>query len=328
MPQQGNHKIFSTNSVSFGQEALDIFNYQLNNNAVYRDFVQALGIRTQDVREVKDIPFLPVRFFKTHPVVTGDFSPEAVFESSGTTGMVSSRHLVRDVKLYEESFSRGFSVFYGDITDYCVIGLLPSYLERGHSSLVYMVDRLISQSGNPESGFYLDEYAKLASVLQSLEERGQPVLLIGVSFALLDFAELYPMTLKHTIIMETGGMKGRRKELIRQELHAILKSAFNQSSIHSEYGMTELLSQAYSKGDGVYRCPPWMKVLLRDDEDPLHVMYTGTGVVNVIDLTNIHSCSFIATDDAGKVYSDGSFEILGRTDGSDMRGCSLLVVSQ
>lgn len=328
MPQQGNHKIFSTNSVSFGQEALDIFNYQLNNNAVYRDFVQALGIRTQDVREVKDIPFLPVRFFKTHPVVTGDFSPEAVFESSGTTGMVSSRHLVRDVKLYEESFSRGFSVFYGDITDYCVIGLLPSYLERGHSSLVYMVDRLISQSGNPESGFYLDEYAKLASVLQSLEERGQPVLLIGVSFALLDFAELYPMTLKHTIIMETGGMKGRRKELIRQELHAILKSAFNQSSIHSEYGMTELLSQAYSKGDGVYRCPPWMKVLLRDDEDPLHVMYTGTGVVNVIDLANIHSCSFIATDDAGKVYSDGSFEILGRTDGSDMRGCSLLVVSQ
>lgn len=328
MPQQGNHKIFSTNSVSFGQEALDIFNYQLNNNAVYRDFVQALGIRTQDVREVKDIPFLPVRFFKTHPVVTGDFSPEAVFESSGTTGMVSSRHMVRDVKLYEESFSRGFSVFYGDITDYCVIGLLPSYLERGHSSLVYMVDRLISQSGNPESGFYLDEYAKLASVLQSLEERGQPVLLIGVSFALLDFAELYPMTLKHTIIMETGGMKGRRKELIRQELHAILKSAFNQSSIHSEYGMTELLSQAYSKGDGVYRCPPWMKVLLRDDEDPLHVMYTGTGVVNVIDLTNIHSCSFIATDDAGKVYSDGSFEILGRTDGSDMRGCSLLVVSQ
>lgn len=328
MPQQGNHKIFSTNSVSFGQEALDIFNYQLNNNAVYRDFVQALGIRTQDVREVKDIPFLPVRFFKTHPVVTGDFSPEAVFESSGTTGMVSSRHMVRDVKLYEESFSRGFSVFYGDITDYCVIGLLPSYLERGHSSLVYMVDRLISQSGNPESGFYLDEYAKLASVLQSLEERGQPVLLIGVSFALLDFAELYPMTLKHTIIMETGGMKGRRKELIRQELHAILKSAFNQSSIHSEYGMTELLSQAYSKGDGVYRCPPWMKVLLRDDEDPLHVMYTGTGVVNVIDLANIHSCSFIATDDAGKVYSDGSFEILGRTDGSDMRGCSLLVVSQ
>ncbi len=327
MPQQGNHKIFSTNSVSFGQEALDIFNYQLNNNAVYCDFVQALGIRTQDVREVKDIPFLPVRFFKTHPVVTGDFSPEAVFESSGTTGMVSSRHLVRDVKLYEESFSRGFSVFYGDITDYCVIGLLPSYLERGHSSLVYMVDRLISQSGHPESGFYLDEYAKLASVLQSLEERGQPVLLIGVSFALLDFAELYPMTLKHTIIMETGGMKGRRKELIRQELHAILKSAFNQSSIHSEYGMTELLSQAYSRGKGIFECANTLKIVVRESTDPMEILPPGRhGLINAIDLGNLDSCAFIATDDVGIVYPDGSFKVLGRMDGADVRGCNLMVV--
>jgi len=242
--------------------------------------------------------------------------------------MISSRHLVKDLSLYRESFTRGFELFYGSASEYCIIGLLPSYLERENSSLVLMADDLIRQSGHPQSGFYLNEFDKLAALLRELESREQKTLLIGVSFALLDFAEQYPIPLKHTIIMETGGMKGRRKELIRQELHAILQQSFSLSAIHSEYGMTELLSQAYSKGEGIYHCPPWMKILLRDDEDPLRVITSGSGVVNVIDLANIHSCSFIATDDAGKVYPDGSFEILGRVDGSDMRGCSLLVINQ
>ena len=325
---QENHKIFSTRDIGFEARAQEIFQFQLKNNAVYGAFVKALGTDTSRVDSITRIPFLPVRFFKSLEVKTGEFEPEAVFESSGTTGMISSRHLVKDLSLYRESFTRGFELFYGSASEYCIIGLLPSYLERGHSSLVLMVDDLIRQSGHPQSGFYLNEFDKLAAVLRELESREQKTLLIGVSFALLDFAEQYPIPLKHTIIMETGGMKGRRKELIRQELHAILQQSFSLSAIHSEYGMTELLSQAYSKGDGIYHCPPWMKILLRDDEDPLRLITSGSGVVNVIDMANIHSCSFIATDDAGKVYPDGSFEILGRVDGSDMRGCSLLVVSQ
>ena len=325
---QENHKIFSTRDIGFEARALEVFQFQLKNNAVYGAFVKALGTDTSRVTALAQIPFLPVRFFKYMEVKTGEFEPEAVFESSGTTGMISSRHLVKDLSLYRESFTRGFELFYGPASEYCIIGLLPSYLERENSSLVLMVDDLIRQSGHPQSGFYLNEFDKLAAVLRELESREQKTLLIGVSFALLDFAEQYPIPLKHTIIMETGGMKGRRKEMIRQELHAILQHSFSLSAIHSEYGMTELLSQAYSKGDGIYHCPPWMKILLRDDEDPLRVITSGSGVVNVIDLANIHSCSFIATDDAGKVYPDGSFEILGRVDGSDMRGCSLLVVSQ
>ncbi len=325
---QENHKIFSTGESGFEALALEIFQYQLKNNAVYGAFVKALGTDTSRVDSLARIPFLPVRFFKNMKIKSGDFEPAAVFESSGTTGMVNSRHLVKDLSIYQESFTRGFELIYGPASEFCIIGLLPSYLERGNSSLVYMVDKLIRQSGHPQSGFYLNEFDKLAIVLQELESRQQKTLLIGVSFALLDFVEKYQIPLKHTIIMETGGMKGRRKELIRPELHRILKAAFSVPVIHSEYGMTELLSQAYSKGEGIYHCPPWMKVLLRDDEDPLRVITSGSGVVNVIDLANIHSCSFIASDDAGKVYSDGSFEILGRVDGSDMRGCSLLVVSQ
>jgi len=325
---QENHKIFSTGEIGFEALALEIFQYQLKNNAVYGAYVKALGTDTSRVDSITRIPFLPVRFFKNREIKTGDFEPAAVFESSGTTGMVNSRHLVKELTLYRGSFTLGFELFYGPASEYCIIGLLPSYLERGHSSLVYMVDELIRQSGHPKSGFYLNEFEKLAAVLMELESRQQKTLLIGVSFALLDFAEQNQIPLKHTVIMETGGMKGRRKELIRPEMHAILQQAFHIPFIHSEYGMTELLSQAYSKGEGIYHCPPWMKVLLRDDEDPLQVMTTGTGVVNVIDLANIHSCSFIATEDAGKVYPDGSFEILGRVDGSDLRGCSLLVVSQ
>lgn len=325
---QENHKIFSTTDIGFEARALEIFQFQLKNNAVYGAYVKALGTDTSRVDSITRIPFLPVRFFKSLEVINGEFEPEAVFESSGTTGMISSRHLVKDLSLYRESFTRGFELFYGSASEYCIIGLLPSYLERGHSSLVLMVDDLIRQSGHAQSGFYLNEFDKLAAVLRELESREQKTLLIGVSFALLDFAEQYPIPLKHTIIMETGGMKGRRKELIRQELHAILQQSFSLSAIHSEYGMTELLSQAYSRGDGIYHCPPWMKILLRDDEDPLRLITSGSGVVNVIDMANIHSCSFIATDDAGKVYPDGSFEILGRVDGSDMRGCSLLVASE
>ena len=325
---QENHKIFSTRDIGFEARALEVFQFQLKNNAVYGAFVKALGTDTSRVTALAQIPFLPVRFFKSLEVKTGEFEHETVFESSGTTGMISSRHMVKDLSLYRESFTRGFELFYGSASEYCIIGLLPSYLERENSSLVLMADDLIRQSGHPQSGFYLNEFDKLAALLRELESREQKTLLIGVSFALLDFAEQYPIPLKHTIIMETGGMKGRRKEMIRQELHAILQQSFSLSAIHSEYGMTELLSQAYSKGEGIYHCPPWMKILLRDDEDPLRVITSGSGVVNVIDLANIHSCSFIASDDAGKVYSDGSFEILGRVDGSDMRGCSLLVVSQ
>lgn len=326
MFEQGNHKIFSTDDRGFEALALDIFHYQRKNNAVYGAYVEALGVNPARVDRLQSIPFLPIRFFKSREIKTGVFEPEAVFESSGTTGMINSRHLVKDISLYRESFTKAFELFYGPASGYCILGLLPSYLERGNSSLVMMVDELIRMSGHPQSGFYLNEFDQLAGVLQELEARQQPTLLIGVSFALLDFAEKYQLPLKHTIIMETGGMKGRRKEMVRPELHGILKYAFSLPAIHSEYGMTELLSQAYSKGEGLYRCPPWMKILLRDDEDPLNILSTGAGVVNVIDLANLHSCSFIATDDAGKLYPDGSFEILGRVDGSDMRGCSLLVV--
>ncbi len=328
MFEQGNHKIFTAGESGFEALAMEIFQHQFKNNAVYRAYVKALGTDPARVDSVTKIPFLPIRFFKTIEVRSGAFEPEAMFESSGTTGMQNSRHLVKDLSLYKESFTRGFEHFYGPASDYCIIGLLPSYLERGHSSLVYMVDELIRQSGHPQSGFYLHELDKLAAVLQDLEARQQRTLLIGVSFALLDFAEQYKLPLKHTIIMETGGMKGRRKELIRPEMHAILQQSFSIPAIHSEYGMTELLSQAYSKGEGLFRCPSWMKVLVRDDEDPLHVSSAGAGVINVIDLANIHSCSFIATEDAGNIRPDTSFEILGRVDGSDLRGCSLMVVSQ
>ncbi len=331
MEGQEIHKIFDNSRDNFEALALDIFRFQYRENPVYKAYSDALQVNVEKVQSLQQIPFLPIRFFKSHPVMTGEFVPQAVFQSSGTTGTVSSRHLVKDISLYKESFNRGFSLFYGDISDYCVIGLLPSYMERGNSSLVFMVNELVRQCGHPQSGFYLDEFAKLASVLRQLEEAGQKTLLIGVSFALLDFAKLFPQPLKHTIVVETGGMKGRRKEMIREELHEELKKAFQVSAIHSEYGMTELLSQAWSAGEGVFRCPPWMRVLIRDEDDPftLHMpslRHTAAqrGVINIIDLANIYSCSFIATDDAGKLYTDGSFDISGRVDNSDIRGCSLM----
>jgi hypothetical protein len=319
-------KIFATDQAGFEQLALDIFRYQAANNDMYRSFVEALHIEVSTVSRLEDIPFLPIRFFKTGKVVTGEFDPQLIFESSGTTGMVPSRHYVRDGWLYERSFLSMFRQSYGEPGDWCIIGLLPSYLERKHSSLVYMVEKLVQLSGRKESGFYLNEFDQLGHMLEQLEKKQQKTWLIGVSFALLDFAASHPMQLNSTVVVETGGMKGRGEELIREELHQRLAAAFQKESIHSEYGMTELLSQAYSSGSGIFRSPGWMKVLVREDEDPFVVSRSGSGIINIIDLANIHSCSFIATDDVGRVREDGSFEVLGRVDGSDLRGCSLLLM--
>ncbi|MEX6687338.1 acyl transferase [Danxiaibacter flavus] len=313
-----------TGKIDFTATALNFFNYQYAENSVYRQWCDVT--KTDNVQTLQQIAYLPISFFKTHAVKTGEYEPQIAFSSSGTTQTINSNHFVRDVSVYEESFIKAFELFYGDIKDWCIIGLLPAYLERKGSSLVYMVDKLIGLSGNPLSGFYLDEFGKLAEVLKQTESNGQKVLLIGVTFALLDFAEQFPMPLKHTTIMETGGMKGRRRELTRQEVHGLLHKGLGVSAIHSEYGMTELLSQAYSKVEGRFVCPPWMKILVRDEEDPFLVKTSGRGIINVIDLANHDSCCFIATDDVGIVYEDGSFEVWGRLDNSDIRGCSLLVV--
>lgn len=305
---------------------LHLFHHQWQHNSVYRNWCDLVNCDPAEVQQLNQIPFLPISFFKTHSVVTGEFVPQITFTSSGTTQTVNSKHYVKDISLYHKSFTTAFELFYGDIKNLCIIGLLPSYLERNGSSLVLMVDELIKASQHPQSGFYLYDFDKLKTTLQRLEADRQPTLLIGVTFALLDFAEAYCVPLHHTIIMETGGMKGRKEELTREAVHTKLKAAFCLSSIHSEYGMTELLSQAYSKGNGLYRCPPWMKVLVREEDDPLSVQLTGRGVLNIIDLANTDSCAFIATDDAGIVYPDGSFEVLGRIDNSDLRGCSLLTL--
>jgi len=282
------------------------------------------------VDEIEKIPFLPISFFKTDEIKTGKFNAEVIFKSSGTTQTINSQHHVKDVSIYIQSFTTTFKKIYGDTQEWCVLGLLPSYLEKGNSSLVYMVDDLIKQSQHPQSGFYLYDLEKLKETLYLLEREDQKTLLIGVTYALLDFAEKFPVGLKNTIIMETGGMKGRREELTRMEVHDQLKKAFGKTEIHSEYGMTELLSQAYAKEEGRFQCPPWMKILIRDDEDPLSVQRSTSGVVsgaiNIIDLANVYGCSFIATDDVGKLHNDKSFEVLGRMDGSDLRGCSLLTV--
>lgn len=316
---------------NFAETALAVFNFQYLQNPVYNQFCKALQIEPAKVNAINKIPFLPIAFFKTHIVTTTQFKAEALFESSGTTQTINSKHLVKDIALYEQSFLTAFSLFYGDLKDWCIIALLPSYLERKNSSLVMMADKLIEQSGHVQSGFYLNELGKLHKTLLQLEKQQQKTLLIGVTFALLDFAEQYPMQLQHTSIMETGGMKGRREELTRPEVHQILCNSFQLNKIHSEYGMTELLSQAYSKGDGSFNCPPWMKIVLREEDDPLSVQLpndskTISGAINVIDLANVYSCSFIATDDAGKLYPDESFEVLGRLDNSDIRGCSLLAL--
>ena len=317
-------KIFDKKPLPFEELALEAFRYQSSLNPVYAAFIQALGVDPLTVNTLENIPFLPIRFFKSHAVVTEEFTPSLIFESSATTGMITSKHLVKDPSLYQESFEQGFFRQFGPVENWCILGLLPSYLERNNSSLVYMTHHLIHASGHPKSGFYLDNFVALRNTLESLERAQQPTLLIGVTFALLDFAAQYPVPLQCTQLIETGGMKGRRRELIRAEVHAELMHAFQLPLIGAEYGMTELLSQAWSAGNGLFNCPPWMRVLPRDEEDPLTVHQTGPGALNIIDLANIDSCCFIATDDAGKVYPDGTFEMLGRMDGSDLRGCSLL----
>lgn len=321
-------KVFTSSPTAFGQLALDVFRFQYRDNNVYRAFADNIGVDAGSVKSIDSIPFMPVSFFKHHEVATGSFVPETVFESSGTTQTGNSRHLVKSLPLYRDSFVKGFELFYGSPSNWCIVGLLPSYLERENSSLVYMVNELVNMSKHANSGFYLYEHAELAKVITENEQSGQLTLLIGVTFALLDFAEQFSFPLRHTVIMETGGMKGRRKEITRKEVHEILQTAWNLDAIHSEYGMSELLSQAYSAGNGIFKCPPWMKIVMREEDDPLSVKPASqnavNGLINVIDLANIYSCSFIATDDIGKLYPDGSFEVIGRMDGSDVRGCSLL----
>lgn len=321
-------EIFQIKSLEeFKRMALKVFEFQFENNPVYRSFCDLLYIHPSDVKLIEDIPFLPIQFFKSHRVVSSTKPLQKTFTSSGTAGSVASKHHVTELKIYEDSFKKGFQHFYGNIEDYAVLALLPSYLERDGSSLIYMVEHLIKDSKHPESGFYLNNLSELRDILISLDQTGQKILLIGVSFALLDLVEEYQFHLKNTLVMETGGMKGRRKELIRDELHAILKRGFGVETIHSEYGMTELLSQGYSKGNGIFECPSWMKILVRDTEDPLTLLSSKkTGGINIIDLSNINSCSFIATQDLGKVFSNGSFEIIGRFDTSDIRGCNLMVL--
>ena len=320
--------IFSiSNDREFEQLALEVFQFQYQNNPVYHTFCDCLGKSASNVSGISEVPFLPIEFFKVHKIVSSQRKIEAVFESSGTTGNNTSKHYAIDVSLYRQSFRKGFERFYGSIAGYCVLALLPAYLERQGSSLVYMANDYIQQSQHPDSGFYLYDLDALHKTLKKLERAKTKTLLIGVSFAFLDLAEQYPMTLEHCILMETGGMKGRRKELIREELHAILKKAFGITNIHSEYGMTELFSQAYSQGDGIFFTPPWMQVVCRDTEDPLATQSHGkTGGINIIDLANVYSCSFIATQDLGKTFKDGSFEVLGRFDHSDIRGCNLMAL--
>ncbi|MBS1764780.1 MAG: acyl transferase [Bacteroidetes bacterium] len=310
----------------FETTALEIFRLQYENNEVYRRYVQLLGVQPENITQLYQIPFLPVRFFKSHKVVTGNRTPEIIFTSSGTTGQITSKHYVSNLALYRESLTKGFELFYGKPEEWCILALLPSYLEREGSSLVYMCEQLIEKSNHVHSGFYLHDYKKLTSVLKSLEQQKQKTLLIGVSYALLDLAEQYPQQLQYTTIMETGGMKGKRKEMTKEALHEQLKKSFQKEVIHSEYGMTEMLSQAYSDGNGIYHCPPWLKLMVRDSYDPLSPAEgKRAGGVNVIDLANRYSCSFVATQDLGKLNADGTFEIAGRLNDAELRGCNLMI---
>jgi hypothetical protein len=311
---------------NFLPKALSLMHYQAINNLVYREWIESMKVALDRVKNIEEIPFLPINFFKSHTIYTGSESPDFYFESSGTTQDITSKHFVKDLNVYEQSFMECFQQCYGAPQEFCILGLLPNYLERQHSSLVYMTQHLIQASKDTRSGFYLYDFEKLNDTLATLEKEQQKTLLIGVSFALMDFVDAYPQSVEHTIVMETGGMKGRKQELTKPALHAYLANGFGTESIHSEYGMTELLSQAYSKGSGIYTCPPWMKVLVADESDPTTLSTTGRGVLQIIDLANYHSCAFIATEDIGIVHPDGSFEVIGRLDQSARRGCSLLVV--
>jgi phenylacetate-coenzyme A ligase PaaK-like adenylate-forming protein len=315
-----------SSSFPFNELCLNLFHHQYENNLVYREYADLLKIVPEHMNEFHQIPFLPIRFFKSREIKTGDWKEEIIFTSSGTTGDLTSRHFVKDLSLYEKSFLNGFRHFYGEPNEYVILALLPSYLERKGSSLIYMTEKIIGLSANEESGFFLDETDRLFELLKELEKKNKKTILLGVSFALLDFCEKYSLELKNTIVMETGGMKGRKKEITRDELHSVYKKSLGVENVHSEYGMTELLSQAYSKEDGKFHCPPWMKIIITNINDPKEILPFGkTGRVNIIDLANIDSCAFIATDDMGKINQNGSFEISGRIDQSDVRGCNLLV---
>ena len=310
----------------FDELAMEIFRFQAAYNEVYAKYISFLNLDIQSVNNILEIPFLPIQFFKNYSIKTGTWPTKTTFTSSGTTGGSTSCHHVRDLEFYTKNTERGFKHFYGYPAEYCILALLPSYLERSGSSLIFMADHFIKLSKHPQSGFFLKNTAVLLRVLEKLKKDKTPTLLLGVSFALLDMAEQYPVDLQHVIIMETGGMKGRRKELTRQELHSVLKNGFNATSIHSEYGMTELFSQAYSKGDGIFLPAPTMKALTREITDPLSLLSNEkTGVLNIIDLANFDTISFIATEDLGQVYGDGSFKVLGRLDNSDIRGCNLML---
>lgn len=309
--------------IAFEKQALELFVYQYHHNDVYRSYCNLINVDPSDVKKLTEIPFLPIAFFKSHRVSCTD-NTEIIFESSGTGGPVSQHH-VASLTTYKKSFNAAFSHFYGDASKYHILALLPGYFERPNASLVYMCRDLIQQAKPEHSGFYLNQYEALHKALIELNQNSQKTLLIGVSFALLDFCEAFPITLQHTTVMETGGMKGRRRELIREELHMRLKKGFGVDDIHSEYGMTELLSQAYSKGKGIFQTAPSMKVYVRDVHDPKKVSTTGSGGLNIIDLSNKDSCAFIATQDLGKCHGNGQFEVLGRFDSSDVRGCSLMM---
>jgi len=310
----------------FNEAALAIFKYQAEFCVPYQQFITNLNIKADQINKVADIPYLPISFFKSHRVVSNTDAEEIIFSSSGTTGQVQSKHYVTDLKVYEDSFNKAFEQFYGKAEDTCLLALLPSYLERDGSSLIYMIDALLKQSKHPDSGYFLHNHEELFNKLIALKQAGQKTILIGVTYALLDFLEVHQLNFPELIVMETGGMKGKRKEMVREELHEILKGGFGVDAIHSEYGMTELLSQAYSSGNGIFDCPNWMKIVLRDTNDPLTLLNSNqTGGINIIDLANINSCSFIATQDLGRLLPGGSFEVLGRFDNADIRGCNLLV---
>jgi hypothetical protein len=315
----------------FRNAAIALFRRQGVDNPIYRKFLSHLGIDVHEVGDILKIPFLPISFFKTHLLQTGSFIPEVVFESSGTTGTVNSRHGIHSMQYYLDNTLINFKEVYGDPRQYCFLALLPSYLEKGNSSLVAMAKYLMQESGHPENGFYLNNLDQLVSQLLKLDSQSQPVILLGVTYALMDLAERYNLALKHVIVMETGGMKGRKKEITRAELHGLLRERLGVQDIHAEYGMTELQSQAYAVRDGIFRASSTMQVLLRSPDDPFEMWLAGqypgrTGIINIIDLANIHTQAFIATDDLGRFSQDGGFEVLGRVDNCDIRGCSLLAV--
>jgi len=316
----------NTSSTNFESQAIEVFKYQAENILIYKEYLERLKVQVSSIHRISDIPFLPISFFKTHRVFHPNKIEEIVFTSSGTTGVNTSKHLLSDTKIYEASFINAFESFFGKVSEYTILALLPSYLERDGSSLIYMCDKLINWSGQSESGFYLHNLDELSELLLDLERKNRKTILFGVSYALLDLVEKHSFQLKNTIVIETGGMKGQRKEMIKEEFYQVLKSGFGLDNIYSEYGMTELLSQAYSKGNGEYITPNWMQISIRDVNDPFCNLELGrSGGINIIDLANIDSCSFIATQDIGRINSNGTFSILGRFDDSDIRGCNLLV---